>query len=82
MKDTKYTGFQKMEMSEQKTGIREAEIQRIMVRSQPQVNSSRDPILKKTLHKKGMVEWLKVKAPSSNPSTKIYISSQLAGEGG
>jgi hypothetical protein len=40
MKDTKYTGFQKMEMSEQKTGIREAEIQRIMVRSQPQVNSS------------------------------------------
>jgi hypothetical protein len=25
--------------------------------------------LKKTLHKKGLVEWLKVKALSSNPST-------------
>jgi hypothetical protein len=24
---------------------------------------------KKTLHKKGLVEWLKVKALSSNPST-------------
>jgi hypothetical protein len=30
----------------------------------------RDPILKKTLHKKiGLVEWLKVKALSSHPST-------------
>jgi hypothetical protein len=27
------------------------------------------PYLKKTLHKKGLVEWLKVKALSSNPST-------------
>jgi hypothetical protein len=35
-----------------------------------QFNSSRDPILKKTHHQKGLVEWLKVKALSSNPSTK------------
>jgi hypothetical protein len=33
-------------------------------------NSSRDPISKKTLHKKlGLMVWLKVKALSSNPST-------------
>jgi hypothetical protein len=28
-----------------------------------------DPILKKPFTKKGLVEWLKVKAPSSNHST-------------
>jgi hypothetical protein len=28
-----------------------------------------DPILKKIHHKKGLVEWLKVMALSSNPST-------------
>jgi hypothetical protein len=34
-------------------------------------NSSRDPISKKKkITKKGMVAWLKVKALSSNPSTK------------
>jgi hypothetical protein len=27
------------------------------------------PYLEYTLHKTGLVEWLKVKAPSSNPST-------------
>jgi hypothetical protein len=27
------------------------------------------PYLKKTHHRKGLVEWLKVKALSSNPST-------------
>jgi hypothetical protein len=33
-------------------------------------NSSQDPILKKTITKKeGLVEWLKVKVLSSNPST-------------
>jgi hypothetical protein len=32
-------------------------------------NSSRDSISKKTLHKKGLVEWLKVYALSSNPIT-------------
>jgi hypothetical protein len=32
-------------------------------------NSLRDPILKNH-HKKGLVEWLKVKALSSNPSTE------------
>jgi hypothetical protein len=32
-------------------------------------NSSRDPISKKTFTKIGLVEWLKVKALSSNTST-------------
>jgi hypothetical protein len=27
------------------------------------------PYLKKTHHKKGLVEWLKAKAPSSSPSS-------------
>jgi hypothetical protein len=35
-----------------------------------QANSLRDPILKKPITKKGLVEWLKVKALSSNPSPK------------
>jgi hypothetical protein len=34
-----------------------------------QANSLRDPISKKTFTKKGLVEWLKVYALSSNPST-------------
>jgi hypothetical protein len=34
-----------------------------------QANSSRDPILKKIHHKKGLAEWLKVWALSSNCST-------------
>jgi hypothetical protein len=38
-----------------------------------QANSLRDPILKKTHHKKGLVEWLKVKALSSNLSTKNKV---------
>jgi hypothetical protein len=37
----------------------EAEITRIMVQSQPWANSSR-PYLKKTHHKKGLVEWIVV----------------------
>jgi hypothetical protein len=40
----------------------EAEIRRIMVQSQPR-------ILKKPITKKGLVEWLKVKALSLSPST-------------
>jgi hypothetical protein len=32
-------------------------------------NSSTRPYLEETLHKKGLVHWLKMKAPSSNPST-------------
>jgi hypothetical protein len=32
-------------------------------------NSLQNPISKNTHHKKGLVEWLKVKALSSNPST-------------
>jgi hypothetical protein len=34
-----------------------------------EANSSRDLTLKNTHHKKGLVEWLKVKALSSKPST-------------
>jgi hypothetical protein len=37
----------------------EAEITRIMVQSQPWANSSK-PYLKKTHHKKGLVEWIVV----------------------
>jgi hypothetical protein len=32
-----------------------------------QANSSTRPYLKKTLHRKGLVEWLKVKALSLSP---------------
>jgi hypothetical protein len=32
-------------------------------------NSSASPYLKKSFRKIGLVEWLKVKAPSSSPST-------------
>jgi hypothetical protein len=39
--------------------IQEAEIRKIMVQSQPQANSSQDPILKKSIIKKGLVEGLK-----------------------
>jgi hypothetical protein len=41
-----------------------------------QANSSRDPILKKTITKKGLVEWLKVQALSLNPSTTKQINKQ------
>jgi hypothetical protein len=34
-----------------------------------QDNSSQDPVLKKPITKIGLVEWLKVKAPSLKPST-------------
>jgi hypothetical protein len=46
----------------------EAEIRKITFRSQPWANSSQDPILKKPITKKELVEWLKVKVLSSNPS--------------
>jgi hypothetical protein len=38
--------------------IREAEIRRIVVRSQP--GQTERPYLKNTHHKKGLVEWFKV----------------------
>jgi hypothetical protein len=38
----------------------EAKIRRIVVQSQPEQNSSQDLISKKTHHKKGLVEWLKM----------------------
>jgi hypothetical protein len=34
-----------------------------------QANSSKRPYLEKTLHKKGLMEWLKVKALRSSPNT-------------
>jgi hypothetical protein len=37
--------------------------------SKPQANSSRECILKNPSQKIGLVEWLKVKALSSSPST-------------
>jgi hypothetical protein len=40
------------------------------VRTQPQANSLQDPISKIPFAKKGLLEWLKVKAPSSSPNTK------------
>jgi hypothetical protein len=36
----------------------EAEIRRITVQSQPWANSLLDPILKKTIRKKRLAEWL------------------------
>jgi hypothetical protein len=48
----------------------EAEIRRITVQSPPRANNSMRPYLKKQPFTKiGLVEWLKVKALSSSPST-------------
>jgi hypothetical protein len=47
----------------------EAEITRITVWSQPW-QIVHKTLKKKTLHKQGLVEWLKVKALSSSPSAK------------
>jgi hypothetical protein len=48
----------------------EAEISWISVQSQPWANSLRDPIWKILITKKrGLAEWLKVKALSSSPGT-------------
>jgi hypothetical protein len=47
-----------------------------------QENHSVRPYLKETLHKKGLVKWLKVKALSSNPSTEKKIACNTwSGEG-
>jgi hypothetical protein len=48
----------------------EAEIRRIIAAKPASTNSSRDPILKKPITKTGLVEWLKMKTPSSSPSTE------------
>jgi hypothetical protein len=49
----------------------ETKIRRIMVRSQPVQRVRKTLSRKKILHKKtGLVEWLKVKALSSSPSTR------------
>jgi hypothetical protein len=46
----------------------EAEIRRTEVRSQPRQIVC-DTLSQKTHHKNGLVEWLKIMALSSNPST-------------
>jgi hypothetical protein len=54
------------------TCTQEAEIRRIVIQSQPRQiihKILRTPLPKKALHKEGLVEWLKVQALSSNPST-------------
>jgi hypothetical protein len=43
-------------------------MRRIVVRSQPR-QTALETLPQKTLHKKGLVEWLKVKALSSSLST-------------
>jgi hypothetical protein len=48
--------------------IQEAEIRRTGLKSAPANNSTRT-YLKKTFMKIGLVEWLKVKALNSSPST-------------
>jgi hypothetical protein len=40
-------------------------------------NSSGDPILKKTHHKKGLMEWLKMYALSSSPGTAKKLNSSF-----
>jgi hypothetical protein len=54
----------------------EAEIRRIMVRSQPRQIVRETFILKKIHHKTGMVEWFKLKALSSKPRTGKKIHEQ------
>jgi hypothetical protein len=46
----------------------EAKIRRITVRSQPEQTVHKTLSQKKSFTKKGLVEWLKVWAPSSNSS--------------
>jgi hypothetical protein len=46
-----------------------------------QAKSPQDPILKKTHHKKGLAEWLKVKALSSSPGTTKKKKSEVDHEG-
>jgi hypothetical protein len=48
----------------------EAEIRRIAVQSQPR-QIVHETLSRKIHHKKGLVEWLKVKALCSSPSTAI-----------
>jgi hypothetical protein len=60
----------------------EAEIRRILVRRFAWTNSLQDPISKKPIAKRGLVEWLKVEALSSNPSaTKERKKESTEAEG-
>jgi hypothetical protein len=55
----------------------EAEIRRITFGSQPRQTVPQDPILKKCFTKRGLAEWLKVKALSSSPSTTKKKNNHL-----
>jgi hypothetical protein len=58
-----------------------AEIRRITVKSQPRQVVHETLSRKKNFTKKGLVEWLKVKVLSSNPSTakkkKVHVYSNI-----
>jgi hypothetical protein len=56
----------------------EAEIMRITAQSQPRQIVQHDPISKKPTTKKGLMEWLKEQAPSSNSSTAKLKKKKLA----
>jgi hypothetical protein len=47
----------------------EAEIRRIVIEAKPGKIVHKTVTRKKKIHRKGLVEWLKVQALSSNPST-------------
>jgi hypothetical protein len=55
----------------------EAEIWRITAQSQPGLIVHETLFQKKSLIKKGLVEWLKVQALSSNPSTATKKKSSV-----
>jgi hypothetical protein len=57
--------------------IQEAEIRRIVVRSQPGQIVLRDPISNNPITKIELVEWLKVKALSSSPSNSKNKKKKL-----
>jgi hypothetical protein len=61
--------------------IQKAEIRRITVPSQHRQIVAR-PFLKKPISKGGVVEWLKVKAPCSIPSTTKKVGGENSGDGG
>jgi hypothetical protein len=59
-----------------------AEIRRIVARSQPRQKVHKTLSRKKTFTKIGLVEWLKVKALSSSPSTAKKKKKEKRKEGG
>jgi hypothetical protein len=45
-----------------------------------QANSSQDPVLKKTHHRKGLVEWHKVQAPVTTTTKKTTLLNCYYGQ--